>query len=202
MERDGQPGTRIEGSTQHLSLLQTCSHSQDGTRSEARAGPEAQGQRRAGWLPSNLLPLAPLLSETTDAQMQGPLAAVWLHERFDLHHGTRPPCRWEGRIAGESPLCPCVYFLPFFFFFFFLVMIRHVVTLGCSWAWMPTAARHSSRRLALALAAGGKCNACHVPIWGLILCRLFYFTSHAAHRRRFVSLFRISWWMGMACLSP
>jgi hypothetical protein len=146
----------------------------------------------AGWLPTNLLPLAPLLSETTAVQMQGPLAAVWLHERFELHHARL--VAWRGQPLANR-LCVGVSILLLLLLLF---LPGHDTTRGDVRLQLDA---NGCKALVSSSALGCGCNACHVPIWGHTLCRLFFFTSHPAHRRRFVSLFRIPTWICMACLS-
>jgi hypothetical protein len=147
-----------EGSSQHLSLLQNADrlaparrHPQDDTG----AGPEAQGQRRAGWLPTSLLPLAPLLSETTAAQTQGPLAAVWLHERFELHYARL--VAWRGQSLANR-LCVGVRVS---------ILLRLLFLLGhdktrCDVRLQLDINGCKALVSSSALGCGGKCNACHV----------------------------------------
>jgi hypothetical protein len=187
-----QDGER-EGSPQQLSLLQ---HSQGGTRKKARRS-QKQGPGGAGWLGGFYLWRRCSLKPPSGA---GPIGC---RRATRAIRPAPPPSRLEGSIAGESPPRRRVHFLPSFLLRLLLRFLpgrgktRGDVRLQLDLAWTPTAARHSSRRLPWLQFM----TPCHVPIGGHTLCTLFVFTSHPAHRRRFVSLFRIPLWMGMACLS-
>jgi hypothetical protein len=169
----------IEGSSQHLSLL----HNADQTRKTA----PAQAQTRRGsaalvgcWLPASLLPLAPLLSETTAAQTQGPLAAVWLHERFDLHHARL--VAWTGHSLANR-LCAGVSILRLLLLLLLLFLLGHDKTRGDVRLQLDI---NGYKALLVSLSGlgcgcGGKCNACHVMyLFGAI----FYAGSSSSRRTR------------------